>query len=370
MFWKSNPHNTKLLNIPGRILPMAIYVSFSPIGVFASDEKGKELGFIQFGRDPKDAAYSMQACMKPELSKEEKELVEKLASKDIVFEHKKEGYTHEFPNPAGEYLRANISSLAERHNCAKSQKELNAFIHAVNFELTKMAMRQEFVDDKLIVHAVNALDELDRTTNTLAMRLREWYGLYYPEAGYNLPDNKVFAEYVSEKLYRSEVRGADPLESAGADIKKEDLEEIRAFAKKTLENFETKNAIEKYVDAKAKEACPNAYAVVGGMMCARLLAHAGSLERLAKFPASTIQILGAERAFFRFRHGGGASPKHGVIFGSKYMQSAPFEKKGKIARILAAKLSLAFKLDFYKGEFQGNKLAKSVESALLGAKKR
>lgn len=347
---------------------MPVYLSFSPIGALATDERGRELGFVSFGRDPRSAAEAMQACMKAHLSKDEAGLISKLAG-PFVFEVKKEGHTHEFPNAAGEHLRANISSIAEKHGAAKSQKELDIFIHDVNFELTKMAMQREFVEDKLITHAINTLDELDRTTNTLAMRLREWYGLYYPEAGFNIPDNRAFAQYVADKLYRSEVRGAEPLDSMGADIKKEDLEEIRAFAKKTLDNFETKSAIEKYIEEKSKKVCPNAHAIIGGMMCARLLAQAGSLEKLAKFPASTIQILGAERAFFRFRHGAGTSPKHGVLFNTKYVQSSPYERKGKAARVLAGKLSLAFKLDFYGGAFQGDKLAKSVEAAVLGAKR-
>ena len=347
---------------------MTIYVSFSPIGVLASDESGQGRAFAPFPKDPKLAANAMQDCMKAKLSREEKEVVLKVKEKELLFEVKKEGYKHEFPNPAGDALRKNMISIAEKQRLFKNRMEFHSFIHAVNFELSKSSMQKEVVDDKLIVHAINALDEIERTTNTLAMRLREWYGQYFPEAGYKLSDNKAFSEYISTTLYRSDVRGAEPHESLGSDISKEDLEEIRAFAKKILEDFKARETLEKYIEVKAKKVCPNTHAILGGMMSARLLAHAGSLERLAKFPASTIQILGAERAFFRFKHGMGSSPKHGVIFNTRYLQSAPRDKKGKVARILAGKLSIALKLDFYGGEFRGDALRKSVDSALQNQK--
>ncbi len=347
---------------------MVVYVSFSPIGVFASDENGRERAFVSFPKEPELAARAMQDGMKTKLSREENEIVSKLKEKDVIFEIKKEDYKHEFPNPAGEALRKNMILIVEKQRLFKNRTEFHAFIHAVNFELSKGSMQKEPVNDKLIVHAINALDEIERTTNTLAMRLREWYGQYFPEAGYKLSDNKAFSEYISTTLYRSEVRGAEPHDSLGSDMSKEDLEEIRVFAKKILEDFKAREALEKYIELKAKKVCPNTHAILGGMMAARLLAHAGSLERLAKFPASTIQILGAERAFFRFKHGTGSSPKHGVIFNTRYLQSAPRDKKGKVARVLAGKLSIALKLDFYGGEFRGDALRKSVDSALLNQK--
>lgn len=347
---------------------MTIYVSFSPIGVFASDENGRERAFVSFPKEPELAARAMQDCMQSKLSREESEIVSKLKEKDVIFEIKKEGHTHEFPNPAGEALRKNMILIVEKQRLFKNRMEFHSFIHAVNFEISKGSMQKEPVNDKLIIHAVNALDEIERTTNTLAMRLREWYGQYFPEAGYKLSDNKAFSEYISTTLYRSEVRGAEPHESLGSDISKEDLEEIRVFAKKILEDFKAREELEKYIEIKSKKVCPNTHAILGGMMAARLLAHAGSLERLAKFPASTIQILGAERAFFRFKHGTGSSPKHGVIFNTRYLQSAPRDKKGKVARILAGKLSIALKLDFYGGEFRGDALRKSIDNALLKQK--
>ncbi|MCK5332961.1 MAG: hypothetical protein KAJ24_00475 [Candidatus Aenigmarchaeota archaeon] len=384
---------------------MTIYVSFSPIGVFASDENGRERAFAPFPKDPKLAAGAMQDCMKTKLSREETEVVSKVKENhettmqprpkgrdligsvsssptgnsdlkdgvstvvdELIFEVKKEGHKHEFPNPAGDALRKNMILIVEKQRLFKNRTEFHAFLHTVNFELSKGSMQKEPVNDKLIIHAVNALDEIERTTNTLVMRLREWYGQYFPEAGYKLSDNKAFSEYISTTLYRSDVRGAEPHDSLGSDISKEDLEEIRVFAKKILEDFKAREALEKYIEMKSKKVCPNTHAILGGMMAARLLAHAGSLERLAKFPASTIQILGAERAFFRFKHGTGSSPKHGVIFNTRYLQSAPRDKKGKVARILAGKLAIALKLDFYGGEFRGDSLRKSVDSALQNQK--
>ena len=120
----------------------------------------------------------------------------------------------------------------------------------------------------------------------------------------------------------------------------------------------------------AKELAKNMTTLIGGQLTAKLIARSGSFEKLASFPSSTIQVLGAEKALFRFLKGQGSSPKYGLIFQSTYVQKAHKDDRGKIARILASKLSLAAKLDFYKGDFMGDSLKLDMDNAMKSAQKQ
>jgi nucleolar protein 56 len=113
-----------------------------------------------------------------------------------------------------------------------------------------------------------------------------------------------------------------------------------------------------------KEEAPNVNAVCGSVIGARLIASAGGLRRLAEFPSSTVQILGAEKALFAHLKKGVKPPKYGVLFQHPAVHSAPFDKRGKIARKIASKTSSAAKIDYFKGEFAGERLAKELEEEL------
>ena len=86
------------------------------------------------------------------------------------------------------------------------------------------------------------------------------------------------------------------------------------------------------------------------MLGARLISLAGSLEKLAEFPSSTIQVIGASKALFKHLRARAPSPKHGIIYSHPLINTAPWWVRGKIARAVAAKLSLAARIDFYSGE--------------------
>ncbi|HLC67506.1 MAG TPA: C/D box methylation guide ribonucleoprotein complex aNOP56 subunit, partial [archaeon] len=112
------------------------------------------------------------------------------------------------------------------------------------------------------------------------------------------------------------------------------------------------------------EIAHNFASLIDPLLAARLLAYAGSLEKLARMPASTIQLLGAEKAMFRHLHEKGRSPKYGMIYNSELIQKAPAESRGKIARILSAKLMLAARIDYYSGRDDSEKMLREMKEEM------
>lgn len=95
--------------------------------------------------------------------------------------------------------------------------------------------------------------------------------------------------------------------------------------------------------------------------------QAGSLTNLAKAPASTVQILGAEKALFRALKTKGNTPKYGLIYHSTFIGRADAKNKGRISRYLANKCSIATRIDSFSDEpsrLYGEKLREQVEERL------
>ncbi|MEM3352069.1 MAG: C/D box methylation guide ribonucleoprotein complex aNOP56 subunit, partial [Saccharolobus sp.] len=144
--------------------------------------------------------------------------------------------------------------------------------------------------------------------------------------------------------------------SIGAEISEDDLSAMRSISNTILELYNIRRDLSNYLESVMKEVAPNITALVGPTLGARLLSLAGSLEELAKMPASTIQVLGAEKALFRALRSGGRPPKHGVIFQYPPIHTSPRWQRGKIARALAAKLAIAARVDAFSGRFIGDQL--------------
>ncbi len=150
----------------------------------------------------------------------------------------------------------------------------------------------------------------------------------------------------------------------GADIAERDLEQIQALAKNVLEFYELRKNMENYVDRTMEEMAPNVRAVAGALLGARLIAIAGSLQTLAMRPASTIQVLGAEKALFRSLKTGARPPKHGLIFQHTLLHDAKRWQRGKIARVIAGKLAIAARADAFGGHFIGDRLKADINKRL------
>lgn len=215
--------------------------------------------------------------------------------------------------------------------------------------------------DTMIVQAIGLLDDLDKELNTYAMRVKEWYGWHFPELAKILNDNIAYARLVLKMGMRSNWETSDLAEilpeelegavknaadrSMGTEISQEDLENIQALAEQVVGFSEYRQQLASYLTSRMNAIAPNLTALVGELVGARLIAHAGSLTNLSKSPASTIQILGAEKALFRALKTKHDTPKYGLIYHASLIGQATGKNKGKMARVLAAKASLGLRVD-------------------------
>lgn len=248
----------------------------------------------------------------------------------------------------------------------KAHKYFKDF-YSKNIDITKKKIRESVNEDNLVIQSANHLDEMNKIINTLAKRLREWYELYNPEFSRSIQSHEKFAEIIMKKSKDQLLKelGLKKANTMGADFSKADLKPMFELAELILIVFESKKQKERYLESVMKKYCPNMVALTGGLIGAKLLAIAGSLRRMVMFPASTIQLLGAEKALFRHMRTGSRVPKYGVIHDHPLIQKVAKKDKGKAARTLADKISIAVKVDYFKGEFIGDKLKKQVEARFL-----
>uniref|UniRef100_A0A7S1WZH6 Nucleolar protein 56 n=1 Tax=Tetraselmis chuii TaxID=63592 RepID=A0A7S1WZH6_9CHLO len=241
--------------------------------------------------------------------------------------------------------------------------------------------------DNMIIQAIALLDTLDKDINTFVMRVREWYSWHFPELVKIINDNYQYARLtlvikdkstLSEESLEAltevtgdEEKSREVLEAAkasmGQDISPIDLINISAFATRVISLAEYRQKLHAYLTDKMGVVAPNLSALIGDVVGARLISHAGSLTNLAKYPASTVQILGAEKALFRALKTKGNTPKYGLIFHSSFIGRAKQRNKGRISRYLANKCSIASRIDCFMEETTsafGEKLKEQVEERL------
>jgi nucleolar protein 56 len=262
------------------------------------------------------------------------------------------------------------------------------FVRQVTLEMAKVGIAAAATKrDLSAVQAVRAIDDLDKTLNLLAGRVREWYGLHFPEMDRIIEKHDTYARLVAElgnrknftqeKLTNTGLTkdAADQLAEAskrsmGGEIEETDLAVLRSFCELMQELYKFRGKSETYVGEVLEVVAPNMTAVVGASLSARLISIAGSLNNLAKMPASTLQVLGAEKALFRSLKTGARPPKHGVIFQHTAIHQAPRWQRGKIARALSGKLTIAARVDAFHGDFIGEKLRNDVSKKVDDIKNR
>jgi len=215
--------------------------------------------------------------------------------------------------------------------------------------------------DTMIVQAISLLDDMDKELNIYAMRVREWYGWHFPELGKIVTDNLMYARLIRVMGVRENAPTADldsvlPEElvapvmeaaqiSMGTEVSQEDIEHVIELCKQVVEISEYRIQLDEYLKTRMMAIAPNLTEMVGVLIGARLIARAGSLMNLAKYPASTVQILGAEKALFSALKKKQATPKYGLLYHASLVGHASTKNKGKISRVLAAKTSLAVRVD-------------------------
>jgi nucleolar protein 56 len=390
------------------LVKLEAYVVETPIGVFIVDEKLKLLDKSLFAQAPHLAAAELKQIQEGTMSGNVLVAIRNVGTTaTLIFENelfakaaeKANFQTIIKKNPVAENFRTNIGSewkgralwLQEQSldlPVLQSARGYNEFVRLVTLEIARAGIASAVTRrDLSAVQAVRAIDDLDKTLNLLAGRVREWYGLHFPEMDRIIEKHDTYARLVAklgnrgnftkESLVNEGIPSetADQLASAagksmGGEIEETDLQVLRSFCDLMLELYKFRGKSESYIDDVLKQVAPNMTAIVGASLSARLISIAGSLNNLAKMPASTLQVLGAEKALFRSLKTGARPPKHGVIFQHTAIHQSPRWQRGKIARALSGKLSIAARVDAFGGEFMGEKLRDNVNKKVDEIKDR
>jgi nucleolar protein 56 len=362
------------------------------IGILGFDEQNNLVEGVLFPKDPKKIAENLAKIEAGKIIDEIATLVEKLKEKGytfFVFEnaeitrnvHDKLKIAVELvrPSEAGELLRGNLEKYAVKLGFVKEGAELRDWTHKVSVELTKMRVRKAGEKRDLVVaQAIQTIDDVDKTVNLFMGRIREWYGLHFPELDRLVEKHETYArlvvdlgrrdKFTFENLEKEDLpkNKAEQIamvaeKSMGADLEDDDLTQIQTLCKNALQLYDMRQKLEGYMDSTMDKVAPNIKALVGALLGARLIALTGGLINLAKMPASTVQVLGAEKALFRSLKTGARPPKHGIIFQHTLIHEGKRWQRGKIARALAGKLAIAARSDAFSGHYIGDGLKASFE---------
>ncbi len=217
--------------------------------------------------------------------------------------------------------------------------------------------------DLHIIQSIGSLDEIDKIANALSSRLREWYGLHFPELENVIDSINGYAQIVlagkrdnlTKKIFEDagfpeskvEMLSLVASKSRGGEISEKNLKIVQKMAQQLLDFHDLRKNLEDHVESEMELVAPNLSAVLGTAVGARILGKAGSLKKLAAMPASTIQVIGAEKALFRALKTGAQPPKHGILFQHPLVHAAPRWQRGKIARAIAAKAVIAARVDVF-----------------------
>merc|ERR1711934_337644 len=260
-------------------------------------------------------------------------------------------------------IRQHFAKLVKGFSAATSDKSQLGLSHSYSRAKVKFNVNKS---DNMIIQSIALLDQLDKDVNTFCMRIREWYSYHFPELIKIVPENALYAKVVKLIKNRKEISQDAHFEkleqilmdssraqavidasksSMGMDISPIDLLNIDTFASRVIGLTDYRKELSTYLQSKMSLCAPNLSTLIGDIVGARLIAHAGSLLNLAKHPSSTVQILGAEKALFRALKTKHDTPKYGLIYHASLVGGAQPKNKGKLSRMLAAKASLAIRVD-------------------------
>jgi len=343
---------------------------------FKSVESAKgvvKLKKFQKFEDTTEALAATTAAVEGKMSKTLKKMLKKVVAEDA---HEKLAVADaKLGNMIKEKMDLNCvhdTKVMELMRCIRSQisglisgvpdKDMAAMELGLAHSLSRYKLK--FSPDKIdtmIVQAVSLLDDLDKELNNYIMRCREWYGWHFPELGKIITDNLAYIRTVELMGVRENAKSTDlsdvlPEEieekvkeaaeiSMGTEISEEDIMNINHLCQQVVEIQEYRAQLYEYLKNRMISIAPNLTVLVGELVGARLISHAGSLLNLAKHPASTVQILGAEKALFKALKTKHDTPKYGLIYHASLVGQASSKMKGKVSRMLAAKAALACRVD-------------------------
>jgi nucleolar protein 56 len=367
------------------------------IGVFALTEDGKVLEKALYPKEPEKIARAITRQRNGEITKEVLKVAEGLIKRGFdtvtttnpeLAETLRGEYTFEVDvvdSGPGDALREKLPEIARQNNMIKDEEGYYEIGRQVSTLLSRGAVQDALGGKEAqITQTVQLLGELDTSLNGLSSRVREWYGLHYPELSRIIRDHEKYLSFIIEigerasltqekldaiGLQRREttgiIKGAEG--SMGAPLSQGDLAEVQRLATQILSLYEYRGKLMEYVGGLASETAPNVSAIAGPTLAAKLIEKAGGIKRMAMMPSSTLQILGAEKALFRAVKTHAKPPKHGLIFQHPYVNAAPRGLRGLRARHLAAKLSIAARADAFSGNFIAEQLKKDLDESAASA---
>lgn len=380
---------------------MKAYLIDSPAGLFLLEKTGKISEKALFARNASDAATQLRQVLNGELPGASSDFAQRLARLEIDLVTvdseplarlarsivRSEVVQNE-SDPTISKLRNRLPSILVRLRIIESKDEYEQFVRDVSLELAKTAITEATTKrDLYAIQTVRSIEDLDKILNLLAGRVREWYGLHFPELDrlvekhdsyvrlvHSLGTRDAFSNDALAKLGIPQDRAtqisASAEKSSGAEMSSSDLEWLREVCGSVLELYGLREHAEKYTDRIMEEVAPNMTSVLGAVLSAKLISMAGGLENIAKMPSSTLQVLGAEKALFRTLKTGARPPKHGIIFQYAAIHQSPKWLRGKIARAVAGKLAIAARMDAYGGGDTGQRLKEALDKKIVDLKCR
>ena len=346
---------------------MKCYLSSCFAGFIALDENCALLDYELFPRS-KIVERTLK-IQKGTLTREEESILKRMAKKciSIVIEtnishssyrNLKDNFKYKFetPHKGGEFLESNQAAILKQTGLIESSENMVSLIHDLYLEITRKRLKEASkAEDMALIQAINAIDELDESIGKLVDRLREWHSIHFPELD-DIKSHELYVELVAKYGYRDSIVDSGVLDvqldiknSVGAEMEESDILILMEFAVSLRSLQKTKKSLVQYVDNKMEELAPNLGDLAGASLGAKIIAHAGGIKKLSMLPSGTVQILGAEKALFRHLKTGERPPKHGLIYQHPELRGSNWWIRGKIARALASKISLAVRKDFFSG---------------------
>jgi nucleolar protein 56 len=292
-------------------------------------EDGKVVSSKPFPKDVKEITKRLHAVGNNEVLSEEKQIIEGISNFLVL-------------DPRLEKLGGDLIEEEMPDVNSADFGFSNDLLREAMLNMAKDKINEEVSGDESISQAVCTLDDLIQSANLLSERLHEWYGLHYPQQR-RIMKEEDFVTLVLEKNIKSQK-------------KEDDLKPVLNLATTLNDIYEQKSNLEEFIKEKMEKNAKNISILVGPIIGARLIAKAGSLDRLAKLPSGTIQVLGAEKALFRHLKDGSNPPKHGFLFQHPLVHRAPYWQRGKIARTFASKIAIAAKMDVHSDKMIGEDL--------------
>ncbi|MBY9020707.1 MAG: hypothetical protein KGD67_06605 [Candidatus Lokiarchaeota archaeon] len=379
---------------------MKCYVIDTLTGVYAIDDGGNFLNYIDFMSDVQKAVTFYNFLDEKLITNDYKDFMNDLVTsgfdefafdnrklKELTTQSLKFSSSLEISSLEFRNFRLSLEDQLKKIGINKLESEITFFFKNTKEQLIRKKI-SEFggKSDVEIIQIIETLNILKKSISLFSSRLKEWYGLHFPELTDNLIEDNIIISRMVSALGNRDNFTYDNIEqnfnfnearikaivklashSMGADI---NLTVLKNYANEIilLDNF--RQELEQHLDILMEKLAPNLFTLVGGLIGAKLIAKAGSLKKLAFMPASRVQLLGAEKALYRFLKTGDKRPKHGLIFQWNLIRGSKPHNRGKISRVISGKIGISAKVDYFGGEFVADVLSKDINEKIQEIEKK